>query len=148
MTPSVLRTLLYTAKDARRMFEGALAQAHGSFPTFVVLDALAAEEGLTQRALADLLSIEGPTLTRLLDGLEAQKLVQRRPNPEDRRAYRIYSTPEGRALYEQLLPAACRAEQTLVQQLSEDEAATFCRLLEQVHGGLARPTATGRIERH
>ena len=147
MTPSVLRTLLYTAKDARRMFEAALAQAHGSFPTFVVLDALATDEGLTQRALADRLSIEGPTLTRLLDGLEAQRLVERHPNPEDRRAYRIYLTADGQALYEQLLPAACRAEQTLLQALSPDAVATFSSLLEQVRGGLARPPTAARAER-
>jgi MarR family transcriptional regulator for hemolysin len=146
MKPSVLRTLLYTAKDARRMFEAALTQAQGSFTTFVVLDALAAEEGLTQRALAELLSIEGPTLTRLLDGLEAQKLVERRPSPADRRAYRIYSTAEGRALYEQLVPAACRAEETLLHELPPDEVAAFTRLLEQVRHGLARPAVDARTE--
>jgi MarR family transcriptional regulator for hemolysin len=131
--------LLYTAKDARRMFEGVLAQAQGAFTTFVVLDALSAEEGLSQRALAELLSVEGPTLTRLLDALEAQRLVERRPSPEDRRAYAIYLTPEGRARYDQLLPAACRAEETLLQGLSPDEVAAFARLLERVREGLGRP---------
>ncbi len=138
MKPSVLRTLLYVAKDARRMVEDTLAQAQGSFTTFVVLDALSEGEGLTQRALADLLSIEGPTLTRLLDGLEAQRLVERRPSPEDRRAYAIYLTPAGRTRYAQLLPAACRAEETLLEELSPDEVVAFARLLEQVRRGLGR----------
>ena len=136
MAESVLRTLLYTAKDTRRMFEAALAQAHGTFPTFVVLDALANEEGLTQRALAGTLGVEGPTITRLLDSMEAQGLVERRPNPEDRRAYGIYPTPAGRARYEQLVPAACRAEETLLQGLAADEVAAFVRLLEHIHSSV------------
>ena len=41
-------------------------------------------EGLTQRELASLMAIENPTLVRLLDSLEQQGLIERRPCPHDR----------------------------------------------------------------
>lgn len=59
-------------------------------------------EGVTQRELAELMSIENPTLVRLLDNLEAQKLIERRPCEQDRRARRLHLTPWGEAFIEKL----------------------------------------------
>lgn len=59
-------------------------------------------EGVTQRELAELMSIENPTLVRLLDNLEAQKLIERRPCEQDRRARRLHLTPRGEAFIEKL----------------------------------------------
>lgn len=53
-------------------------------------------ETMTQRALAAELDIEGPTLVRLLDALEAGQLIERRPVEGDRRANHILLTGEGR----------------------------------------------------
>jgi MarR family transcriptional regulator for hemolysin len=50
---------------------------------------LAKKDGMTQTELADALEIEGPTLVRLLDGLEKQALIERRPVDGDRRAKQI-----------------------------------------------------------
>jgi MarR family transcriptional regulator for hemolysin len=50
--------------------------------------------GMTQRELAAELSIEHPTLVRLLDGLERHRLIEREPVPGDRRANRIVLTPQ------------------------------------------------------
>lgn len=52
-------------------------------------------EGLTQRELAHLMAIENPTLVRLLDSLEEQGLIERRPCKRDRRARRLYLTNAG-----------------------------------------------------
>ncbi|SET89856.1 transcriptional regulator, MarR family [Marinobacter segnicrescens] len=52
-------------------------------------------EGLTQRELAHLMAIENPTLVRLLDSLEEQGLIERRPCKRDRRARRLYLTGAG-----------------------------------------------------
>ncbi|MCK7543675.1 MarR family transcriptional regulator [Marinobacter bryozoorum] len=52
-------------------------------------------EGLTQRELAHLMAIENPTLVRLLDSLEEQGLIERRPCKRDRRARRLYLTSGG-----------------------------------------------------
>ena len=54
--------------------------------------------GVRQKELAMALSIEGPTLVRLLDNLERRGLIERREDETDRRARGIYLTPAGRDL--------------------------------------------------
>ncbi len=58
-----------------------------------------AKEPLSQRALADLLGIEGPSIVSMLDRLERDGLVRREPSPLDRRVKLAHLTDDGRALY-------------------------------------------------
>ena len=58
-----------------------------------------AKEPLSQRALADLLGIEGPSVVSMLDRLERDGLVRREPSPLDRRVKLAHLTDDGRALY-------------------------------------------------
>ena len=55
-----------------------------------VLAQLRRREGINQRALADILEIENITLTRHIDRLELKGLVERRPDPNDRRARTLH----------------------------------------------------------
>jgi MarR family transcriptional regulator, transcriptional regulator for hemolysin len=78
-----------TLFDARVRAKGlTLARAR----TLIIL---ANRDGMTQTQLANVLEIEGPTLVRLLDGLEKQGLIERRPADGDRRAKLIALTAEG-----------------------------------------------------
>lgn len=52
----------------------------------------------TARELAEAEQVSAPTMTRLVQGLEAMRLVARAPDPFDRRAVRIIATRRGRAL--------------------------------------------------
>src|SRR5579862_3888682 len=54
--------------------------------------------GVRQKELATALGIEGPSLVRLLDGLERRGLIERREDDADRRARGIHLTAAGRAL--------------------------------------------------
>src|SRR3984885_15588617 len=58
-------------------------------------------EGLNQSELADMLDLQPITLTRLLDKIAESGLIERRPDPEDRRAKRLFLTPAARPLLEQ-----------------------------------------------
>lgn len=55
-------------------------------------------DGMRQRELAEEMGVEGPSLVRLLDCLESSRLVERREDPDDRRAKTLHLTDEGRAL--------------------------------------------------
>lgn len=59
-------------------------------------------EGLKQSELADVLDLQPISLTRLLDRLAANGFIERRPDPNDRRANRLYLTPAARPLIEEL----------------------------------------------
>jgi MarR family transcriptional regulator for hemolysin len=69
---------------------------------WAVLARLDRFEGLKQAELAEMLDLQPITLTRLLDGLADNGLIERRPDPDDRRAKRLFLTPAARPLLERL----------------------------------------------
>ena len=69
---------------------------------WAVLVRLERSEGLNQTELADMLDLQPITLTRLLDRLCANGLIERRPDPDDRRANRLFLTPAAGPLMEHL----------------------------------------------
>jgi MarR family transcriptional regulator, transcriptional regulator for hemolysin len=69
---------------------------------WAVLVRLDRAEGLNQSELAEMLDLQPITLTRLLDKLADSGLIERRPDPGDRRAKRLFLTPAARPLLEHL----------------------------------------------
>jgi MarR family transcriptional regulator, transcriptional regulator for hemolysin len=69
-------------------------------------------EGIQQVDLAELLEIKPITLARLLDKLQENGLIERRRNPDDRRAFRLHLTHDAHAVLERILDlgAATRAD--------------------------------------
>jgi MarR family transcriptional regulator for hemolysin len=92
-------SLLRLARIYRREVNRALAE-HGlsDAKALPVLHIARAGGGLRQGVLAEELGVEGPSLVRILDQLCAANLVERRDDPNDRRAKTLYLTPEGQAL--------------------------------------------------
>ena len=79
------------------------ARQHGTTRAqWGVMSRLRRQEGLNQAALAEQMDLQPISLARLLDRLQNQNLIERREDPADRRAYRLYLTPEGRALVDDL----------------------------------------------
>ena len=91
----VARMLRTYADQQARQFGISRAQ-------WVVLMRLDRSEGLKQSELAEILDLQPISLTRLLDRLAGNGLIERRPDPNDRRANRLYLTPAARPLLEQL----------------------------------------------
>src|SRR2546421_12113381 len=69
---------------------------------WVVLFRLRAQEGLSQVDLAEVLELQPISLVRLLDRLVEQGLLERRHDPRDRRANRLFLTEQGRQLVDDL----------------------------------------------
>lgn len=69
-------------------------------------------EGIQQVDLAELLEIKPITLARLLDKLQENGLIERRPNPDDRRAFCLYMTAAGHAALKKIraIGSATRAD--------------------------------------
>lgn len=78
-------------------------------------------EGLTQRELARLMAIENPTLVRLLDSLEQQGLIERRPCPNDRRARRLHLTAAGTSFMNVLSERAAELREEMLEGISDEE---------------------------
>jgi MarR family transcriptional regulator for hemolysin len=69
---------------------------------WIVLFRLRQQEGLSQVDLADVLELQPISLVRLLDRLVEHGLLERRPDPKDRRANRLFLTGAGRQLVDDL----------------------------------------------
>jgi MarR family transcriptional regulator, transcriptional regulator for hemolysin len=123
--------LAHSAKTVGRAFGDALAEVGGSVPTWLILTNLVGDSWPAQHQLARALRIEGPTLTRHLDGLEEAGLVVRTREANDRRAVRVELTDAGRAKHAELLQAVIGFNRRLTAGLDQDE-------LEQLRGLLAR----------
>jgi DNA-binding MarR family transcriptional regulator len=65
---------------------------------WIILARLSRSPGLSQRELAEILEIEPITVGRMVDRLEAASLAERRPDPTDRRIWRLYLRPQGEAV--------------------------------------------------
>ena len=91
----VARLLRTCADQKARQFGMTRAQ-------WAVLARLQRSEGLKQSELAEMLDLQPITLTRLLDRLCANGLIERRADPEDRRANRLFLTPAAGPLMQHL----------------------------------------------
>ncbi|HEX3291091.1 MAG TPA: MarR family transcriptional regulator [Gaiella sp.] len=113
--------LARTSKAVSRAFNDALAEAGGSLPVWLILSSLRGGPPASQQRLASAVGIEGPTLTRHLDQLEAGGLVRRTPHPGDRRAVQVEPTPAGLALHDELLGVVIGFNRRLTAGLSQAE---------------------------
>jgi DNA-binding MarR family transcriptional regulator len=114
----LVRDLLVTAQLLREELEGRLLAASGNLHSWSILAALEANDGVSQKSLSDACRIDAPTITRVLDRLEAQGFVKRRRDVEDRRVVRVNLTGKGRLQHLHLARAAQSLEHDLGSALS------------------------------
>ena len=111
----------------------AFADLPGGPRGYQVLAAATRGEPGSQLELAQHLGIDRTVMTDLLDDLERAGLIERRPDPADRRARRIVATAAGRDLLGVLGGRLRAAEQDVLAGLaSEDDRVAFRSLLRQV----------------
>ncbi|AWK85169.1 MarR family transcriptional regulator [Azospirillum thermophilum] len=91
-----------------------------------------AGDGVTQKELAELMGIEGPTLVRLLDRLEEDGWLERRVCPQDRRSRRIHLSAQARDMLARIEAVAAELRVELLGGLAEDDLRTLDRLLRDI----------------
>jgi MarR family transcriptional regulator for hemolysin len=93
---------------------------------------------MTQRELAERAGIEGPTLVRLLDALEAQGLIERRPVEGDRRAKHIRLTDAAQPLLAQINGIAADLRREIFADLRAGDLRTGLAVLQSIGDRLER----------
>lgn len=97
-----------------------------------VLNRLWEKDGLTQKELAEQIFKDQPNTTRILDKLQNKGIIRREASPDDRRAFIINLTDEGRMLRAQLLPVARRMGEDVFTGISEGEQQLLKVLLNKI----------------
>ncbi len=100
---------------------------------------LSRNEGINQGGLADLLEVEPITLCRMIDRLEESGLVERRRDPSDRRAWRIYLTEAAQPVLIQLRDYADEMMEAALIGLDAGERDALTASLEAIRANLTNP---------
>ena len=100
-----------------------------------VLARVGSSEGISQQRLADALLVTKGNICQLLDKMQANDLLVRRP---EGRINRVFLTPKGRQVWEDIVPAHDRMIVGKIDALSEDEQRTLLRLLRKLDHKLSR----------
>jgi len=134
--------LASTSKAVSRAFNDRLAEAGGSVPTWLILSSLKGDAWRTQLDLARAVGIEGPTLTRHLDGLEELGLVRRVRDAADRRAVKVELTDEGERLFARLRQAVIAFNRDLTNGLSDADLERARETLSRLEANVKRTTSS------
>jgi len=134
-----LKTWVQLARTFTRMarkLDQAL-ETHGlSVPQFDVLATLGFEQGITQQELAQRLLVTKGNICGMIDRMEASGWVERRPDPEDRRANRLFLTEVGRRLLDRVFPDQQRILGRMFESLGEAQTQRLYQLMGQLEDGI------------
>lgn len=115
------------------------ARTHGmSRAQWVILTRLNRQPGLSQKELAELLEVEPITVARLVDRLEARGLLERRPDPADRRIWRLHLLPGAQAILDELAGQRDELVGLLTARLAPAEIETVTASLLRMRAALSR----------
>ena len=99
---------------------------------FALLNQIALAEGSSQKELGGRLGLDPSGLVATIDGLQRRELVERKPDPDDRRRYALHLTDHGRTKLDEGRALARRLADLLLDPLDENEVARLHDLLARV----------------
>jgi len=135
-------TIGFLLNDSARLFRRAFnARTRDSGITALqwrMISYLKRHEGIRQGPLAELIEVEPITLSRMVDRLVEAGLVERRADPTDRRAWRLYLTARAGDLLRTMRRTAEDLHAEATEGLSPAEREQLAVLVERVRANLSR----------
>jgi MarR family transcriptional regulator for hemolysin len=95
------------------------------------------KNGMTQKEIANRIGIEAPTIVPMIDKLEEQGILIRRPDHNDRRNNLIFLTDKSEAKWELIIECALELEKTSRQGVSDEELEITKRTLRKIAQNVA-----------
>lgn len=142
---SVGFTISTTGYALARRFHELLAPLGLEPREFALLRSVATSEGVTQHAIGERMGVAPSRMVAFVDSLEERGLLERRQNPDDRRARALFLTPAGRELLEHAFAVAVEHERRLTSELTAEEREQLLELLGRVgaHVGIPQGVHAG-----
>ena len=141
MEDRIVSSLSQVARLMRRHFDERARAIGVTRPQWQVLTLVGKHEGINQGGVADLIEVEPITVGRMVDRLQESGLIERRSDPADRRAWRLFLTERGRGLLGQLQPCGAATASLALEGVSAEERALLHDILERMRGNLSRKSA-------
>ncbi len=138
--PFLTRSLGFVLGDVsrlmRRRFDARAREIGLTRAQWRVMGQLRRREGINQAALAEILEIEPMTLGRHIDRLVEKNFVERRPDPKDRRAWRLFLKPEAQPVLDKLRTISTVNRKEVLQDIPNEEAEALIDTLLKIKGNL------------
>lgn len=142
MSPSSerLRNLGFLIRDVSRLygrhFERHARELELTLAQCKVLAHLQRNEGISQARLAELTETDPMTLVRTLDRMQQDRWIERRPDPSDRRAHRLYLREEAKPVLSRMWKIADQVRSEVIAVLDDKECEQLLLLLGRLHENL------------
>jgi len=133
----MLSTLGYAIS---RRFHRALEPLELHPREFAVLRAVKVNDGQSQQRLAKRLHIPPSRIVAIVDELESRRLLERRPDPKDRRLWTLYVTRPGERLLDDAHNLVVQHERAISDALTAKERAQLLELLKRIAANLDLPS--------
>ena len=131
-------TLNHVVHRYHQVLQSRLRSAGVSTLKMRIIVSLRSFGSLTVSELCNWAIAEQPTMSRALDSLEGQGMVQRQAGDTDSRLRMISLTEAGRQLFDRIYPEISRVNETMVEGLSAKEKAVMLSALNRVLGNLQK----------
>lgn len=130
-----------TARLYRRAFNARTREEGFTALQWRLMMYIKREPGIRQGPVAELIEVEPITLSRMVDRLQDARLVERRPDPSDRRAWLLYLTPQAEQMMTGVRHVIDELAVTAMDGLTPQEQAELTRLVSKVRANLSNRTA-------
>lgn len=128
----LIAQLVESSRLLRNYIDGRAKSRGTTRAQWIVLFRLRQQEGLSQVDLADMLELQPISLVRLLDRLVEHGLLERRHDPKDRRANRLFLTEKGRQLVDDLDSLRDDIAADVLRDVPEEAIETSFRVLKDI----------------
>ncbi len=136
---SVGFTISTTGYAIGRRFRELLAPLGLEPRDFALLQTVARTEGVSQHAIGERMNVAPSRMVAFVDSLEERGFLERRQNPDDRRARALFLTRRGRRVLERAISVAAEYEQGLTNELSSEQREQLLDLLASVGAQVGIP---------
>ena len=131
------RKIVLVSKTIQHAFDLELRNKIGiTMAQWRVINILTTQNGITQREIANKLGSDTSTLIPLIDRLEAKELVERKPDPSDRRVNRLYLTKKAEALLGPMHSCVLSIRKILTRGIDTDQLEITKQVLEGINDNL------------
>lgn len=147
LSARVFRAFLRALRLHRQFMIATLADHDSHSGQAICLRFLSANDGITQRDLADALHLARPTVTKMLQAMEKVGLVERRADEADQRLTRVRLTAAGRKLEVELRTVSAALVNKTIGALNERDRGELERLLDALSGNISAAITARHDER-
>lgn len=127
------RRITKVAREANKLVVRSMKDEGVGSGEFDLIHLVRKNPGLSQKQISKELHMDKGSVTRRIANLERKGYLVRKPNPDDKRSYLVYATPQAESLKYSKAHIEATFYEYVLYELSDEDRAEFARLLDRVY---------------